>query len=65
LTSDLGWVRKGRVPCLDGIRAISILLVVMDHSRQSIRPAQLKSVLWLFGGHFGVTCFFVISGFLI
>ena len=61
----LGWVRRGRVPCLDGIRAISILLVIMDHSRETIRPALLKSFSWLFGGHFGVTCFFVISGFLI
>ncbi|HEY1922085.1 MAG TPA: acyltransferase [Tepidisphaeraceae bacterium] len=61
----LGWVRGGRVPCLDGIRAISILLVIMEHSRETIRPVALKSLLWLFGGHFGVTCFFVISGFLI
>src|SRR6202034_2962917 len=59
------WIRAGRVPCLDGVRAIAILLVIMDHSRQTIRPALLKSGLWLFGGHFGVTCFFVISGFLI
>jgi peptidoglycan/LPS O-acetylase OafA/YrhL len=64
-TDRLGWVRRGRVPCLDGLRAISILLVIMDHSRQTIRPAVLIHFLWLFGGHFGVICFFVISGFLI
>lgn len=61
----LGWVRKGRVPCLDGIRAISIMLVIMEHSRKTIRQASLSAVFGLFGGHLGVTCFFVISGFLV
>lgn len=63
--ANLAWTRTGRVPCLDGVRAISILLVIMDHSHETVRPAALKQLLWLFGGHFGVTCFFVISGFLI
>jgi len=58
--AHLAWVRKGRVPCLDGVRAISILLVVLDHSHNTIRPATLKPPLWLFAGHLGVTCFFVI-----
>ena len=61
----LTWIHRGRVPCLDGLRAISILLVIMDHAHETVRPAPLKNLLWFFGGHFGVTCFFVISGFLI
>jgi peptidoglycan/LPS O-acetylase OafA/YrhL len=64
-SAPLAWVRGGRVPCLDGVRAISILLVIMGHSRAEIHSIALKQFLSLFGGHFGVTCFFVISGFLI
>jgi peptidoglycan/LPS O-acetylase OafA/YrhL len=63
--NHLSWVRRGRVPCLDGIRAISIALVIMAHSQETKHSQLLKPLLWLFGGHFGVTCFFVISGFLI
>jgi peptidoglycan/LPS O-acetylase OafA/YrhL len=64
-TNHLSWVRRGRVPCLDGVRAISIALVIMGHSQETNHSQILKPLLWLFGGHFGVTCFFVISGFLI
>lgn len=43
------------LPALDGLRAISILLVMVSHSRlESIVP-----------GVFGVTMFFFVSGFLI
>lgn len=44
-------------PQLDGLRAVSILLVLAVHMRDSI---------WTYvNGHLGVTLFFIISGFLI
>ncbi|MBL8539769.1 MAG: acyltransferase [Betaproteobacteria bacterium] len=46
--------RFGAIPCLDGLRAISILLVLFSHFVSAIFP-----------GGFGVLVFFVISGFLI
>ena len=46
-----------RLPSLDGIRAISIALVVMVHTADSRGITQY--------GNFGVNIFFVLSGFLI
>lgn len=55
-----------RIPSLDGLRAISILLVLHGHllaTRNYLRP---EPQLWLGDtGNLGVRVFFVISGFLI
>jgi peptidoglycan/LPS O-acetylase OafA/YrhL len=45
----------GRIPALDGVRAIGIILVMFFHGGFS----------WAGGGFFGVDVFFVLSGFLI
>lgn len=47
--------RMGYVPALDGLRAISVIAVILYH-------AGLK---WIPGGFIGVEVFFVVSGFLI
>lgn len=46
---------SGRIPSLDGLRAISILLVITDHLGLGLP----------YSGRFGVQVFFVISGYLI
>jgi peptidoglycan/LPS O-acetylase OafA/YrhL len=55
-----------RIPALDGLRAVSIGLVLVGHLAGTPHFASLSS-LALFGdiGNLGVTIFFVISGFLI
>ncbi len=50
----------GKIPALDGIRAIAISLVVVDH----LHFDALRSWAEAFG-RTGVTLFFVLSGFLI
>lgn len=54
------------LPSLDGLRAISILLVLLGHL-DGTRHLGLLPYIHVFGdlAHFGVTIFFVISGFLI
>lgn len=53
-----------RIPSLDGLRAISILLVVVGHA---ISPQAFPALFTMFGhlGNYGVRIFFLISGFLI
>ncbi|HJT76224.1 MAG TPA: acyltransferase [Gemmataceae bacterium] len=60
------WLTRGSVPCLDGLRAVSILLVLTAHSKPAGDPS-LPTVLQtaLSQGAVGVDVFFVISGFLI
>jgi peptidoglycan/LPS O-acetylase OafA/YrhL len=55
---------SGRIPSLDGLRAISIILVIIGHSSDSLNAPRFLSHLSHFG-NLGVRCFFVISGFLI
>src|SRR3954464_1713001 len=56
--NQTGWVWSGRVPCLDGCRALAISGVIAGH----IRYTGLG--VWTMA-HTGVTAFFVVSGFLI
>lgn len=57
LNATPSWVRRGTVPCLNGLRAFAILCVIASHVYESKSSWSI--------GHFGVTSFFVISGFLI
>lgn len=52
--------QPNRIPCLDGLRAISIGLVVFSHFVGAL-GLQLNTTV----GNLGVRVFFVISGFLI
>ena len=55
-----------RVPCLDGLRGISVCLVLLAHlsgTRELTSGARLPDLYGL--GNLGVRVFFVISGFLI
>lgn len=51
----VGGTRLGYVPAFDGIRAISVVAVLLFHA----------DVQWFGGGFLGVDSFFVLSGFLI
>ncbi|MXV16026.1 acyltransferase family protein [Hufsiella ginkgonis] len=56
-----------RIKSLDGLRAISIILVLIGHCRPTMPPVLAQSLLFdiLPGGALGVNIFFVISGYLI
>jgi peptidoglycan/LPS O-acetylase OafA/YrhL len=67
MTSLSSTENSPRIAALDGLRALSIALVLVGHSRkQSDSP-----ILWSFFGdcianhRLGVSLFFVISGFII
>jgi len=65
---DPSWVHRGRVPCLDGYRAIGALLVVFAHSTKCapnpipVPVGLYRTIHW---GVLAVNLFFVLSGFLI
>jgi peptidoglycan/LPS O-acetylase OafA/YrhL len=54
---------RGRIPGLDGLRAVSIAIVLFAHSQGTLHWPPVPTVS-LFGD-LGVRTFFVISGFLI
>src|SRR5579871_4579551 len=55
-----------QLPSLNGLRAISITIVILDHLlRLNLRLSTWLSLCPLFDGGLGVNVFFVISGFLI
>lgn len=55
-----------RIPSLDGLRGVAIILVLIGHGSYSI-PQSFLSHLFVFvgNGHLGVSIFFVLSGYLI
>jgi peptidoglycan/LPS O-acetylase OafA/YrhL len=53
--STAGQQSMGYQPSLDGLRALSVAVVLLYHAGFS----------WMSGGFFGVEVFFVVSGFLI
>lgn len=55
------FLNKGYYPSLNGLRAMSIIMVVFFH----MRPADNWAYKHFFAGDLGVDIFFVISGFLI
>jgi len=50
-----GEIARGRVPALDGLRALAVIAVLLFHAQFS----------WAKGGFLGVSAFFTLSGFLI
>ncbi|MVT07154.1 acyltransferase family protein [Chitinophaga tropicalis] len=65
--SNIRAASMDRIRSLDGLRAISILMVLLAHARSTM-PAQLgdsKAMLFLADSYLGVKIFFVISGYLI
>jgi peptidoglycan/LPS O-acetylase OafA/YrhL len=58
-----GFGNQRVIPSLDGLRAISIVLVLLGHLAQTRNFVQIDSNLML--AEFGVRVFFVISGYLI
>lgn len=57
---------KSLIPSLNGLRALSIFLVIMCHANMRDHFLGSRSLFSIFtDGSFGVAVFFVISGFLI
>ena len=55
---------RGRVPSLDGLRGVSILLVLLGHTALSDHAPHMLAP-FSHAGNVGVRFFFIISGFLI
>ena len=67
-TGSLSHKLTGRIPSLDGLRTISILLVIVSHLTIRARhggPGRNLMLAFTANGGVGVLFFFVISGFLI
>jgi peptidoglycan/LPS O-acetylase OafA/YrhL len=64
---DAGRVLDGRIPSLDGFRAISIVFVLIGHIGQQVYFNETSPAGWVMHSlpGFGVKIFYVISGYLI
>ena len=54
---------KDRIPELDGVRGIAILMVLLSHSMVIVRDTPISGIFQF--GWIGVDLFFVLSGYLI
>jgi peptidoglycan/LPS O-acetylase OafA/YrhL len=60
------WLFRGSVPCLDGLRAVSVILVILFHAIKTHGFPSSPIIEAVMGqGAIGVDFFFAISGFLI
>jgi peptidoglycan/LPS O-acetylase OafA/YrhL len=64
-TGAPAWLLGGRIPSLDGVRAIAILLVLYSHASIPGHSTYLIAAVKGRSGFLGVQIFFVLSGFLI
>jgi peptidoglycan/LPS O-acetylase OafA/YrhL len=67
-TDTAEYAQQKRLPSLDGWRALSIFMVLADHTRwyaQGFPKSLFPASFWLVDGDLGVRFFFAISGFLI
>src|SRR5471032_3611107 len=57
----------GRLPSLDGLRAVAILMVLVSHCQYAagFPTGRFPLAFVFFDGELGVRIFFVISGFII
>ena len=58
---------ENRIPCLDGLRALAIGMVILSHVRYTVawRAPRILDILWDVMGETGVQVFFGLSGYLI
>ena len=59
------WLHAGRIPSLDGVRAVAALLVVYAHAAMPGHHHVIAHLIKTRCGFLGVQIFFVLSGFLI
>ncbi|MBV9998732.1 MAG: acyltransferase [Verrucomicrobia bacterium] len=55
----------GRIPSLDGLRAVAILMVILGHGSYSLPKFLSPALAFAGNGQLGVNVFFALSGYLI